>query len=87
MKTYTAEYDPISYTSRARVTCPGCGRKRTIRRTFYQTVNPFNRNDDGTVKTSSEVADAVFAEAEAWEPSGRELWHARCWDGATGPAS
>lgn len=77
MRTVTT-YDRLSSQAERKVMCPGCGRKRTIRRTFHQTVNPWNRNDDGTTKTHLEVVEAVTAEAAAWKPAGRELYHAAC---------
>ncbi|MDR3464207.1 MAG: hypothetical protein P4L76_18035 [Beijerinckiaceae bacterium] len=43
------------------------GKKRRRQKTFYQTVNPFNKNADGSVKTRAEVYVAVKAEAHAWE--------------------
>ena len=43
------------------------GKKRRRQKTFYQTVNPFNKNADGSVKTRAEVYAAVRAEARAWE--------------------
>ena len=45
------------------------------RKTFEQTVNPFNRNTDGSVKTRDEVAEAVKAEALAWVP---DFTHEAC---------
>lgn len=55
--------------------CPTCLKRVTRRRTFTQTVNPFNRNDDGSVKTSAEVYAAVKAEGEAWQP---DFTHEAC---------
>ncbi len=54
MPTYTFQ----GYKGRAehRFTCPQCGkpnRHRTF--TVEHTVNPFNKNDDGSVKTPKEV--------------------------------
>lgn len=55
--------------------CPVCGRQVRRSRTFWHTVNPFNRNDDGTVRTPAEVRDRVNAEADAWEP---DFTHTTC---------
>jgi len=40
--------------------CEVCGKryKRTV--SDWQTENPFNKNKDGTVKTRSEIRDAVW---------------------------
>ena len=55
--------------------CPVCGRRVTKSQTFEQTVNPFNRNEDGSVKTREQVRADVHAEAEAWQPDFR---HEKC---------
>jgi len=46
----------------------GCGRKTTRQRTFECTINPFNRNADGSVKSASEVRAQAQAKADAWRP-------------------
>lgn len=55
--------------------CSLCGRRVRRSRTFGMTVNPFNRNPDGTVRTTAEVRAAVNAEALAWAP---DFTHAFC---------
>lgn len=55
--------------------CPVCGKRVSRSRTFTQTINPFNRNEDGSVKTPAEVRVAVDAEANAWEP---DFTHEAC---------
>ncbi|WP_280371052.1 hypothetical protein [Nocardia wallacei] len=39
------------------------------------TVNPFNKNPDGSVRTRDEVRAAVAARADAWQP---DFTHAGC---------
>lgn len=46
----------------------GCGRKTTRQRTFECTINPFNKNADGTVKTESQVRAQAQEQADAWRP-------------------
>lgn len=75
----TTTYDRVKATAKREVTCPGCHGKRTIQRTFYQTVNPFNKNEDGTIKTYRQVWRSVTDEAKAWVPEGISLWHDKCW--------
>ena len=62
-------YDFERITAPATVTrkC-ACGKWSGRSKTFWQTVNPFNRNDDGTVKTRAEVAADVHREAAEWRP-------------------
>lgn len=42
------------------------GRKRQQTRKFYQTVNPFNKNAEGHVKSRDEIVIEVRAECDAW---------------------
>lgn len=53
------------------VKCECCGKSLRRSTTIENTVNPWNRNDDGTVKTASQVRDDVDAQAKAWEPANR----------------
>lgn len=48
--------------------CPICGKQTKRSRKFTHTVNPFNVNEDGTVKTPAQVRESVNAEADAWVP-------------------
>lgn len=50
------------------VCCGGCGKKAKRRKTFECTINPFNRNEDGTVKTKTEVQAQAQAKADKWVP-------------------
>lgn len=46
----------------------GCGRKTKRQRTFECTVNPFNKNKDGSVKSVSEVRAQAQEKADKWRP-------------------
>lgn len=48
--------------------CTRCGKRFRRQKTFTQTINPFNKNPDGTVRTAREVTEAVRVQAEAWQP-------------------
>lgn len=48
----------------------GRTRQETVK--FSQTVNPFNKNGDGSVKTRDQVRREVFAEREAWMAAAKE---------------
>ena len=65
MTTYV--YQQVKHTAKRRVTCEECGLKFNRQRTFTQTVNPFNKNPDGSVKTFMEVMAAVRVKAALWE--------------------
>jgi len=55
--------------------CPICG-KRVLRKTTFEcTVNPFNRNKDGFIKSETEVRRDVNIEADKWVP---DFTHEKC---------
>ena len=64
-------YERVRAQRTRRGTCPGCGKAVTRSRTFENTVNPFNRNEDGIVRTYREVWKRVNAVADAWVPDFR----------------
>lgn len=75
MSTQTIKFEKVQRRRQALGICPTCGRFVQRRKTFEQTVNPFNRNADGSVKTREEVAVSVQAEADGWEP---DFTHEAC---------
>lgn len=60
-------YEPVRVQVTKAMPCPACGRKVRRQRTFQQTINPWNKNADGTVKTSFEVLRAVRIQAKEWQ--------------------
>lgn len=42
------------------------GKKRQETRKFFQTVNPFNKNAEGMIKSSEEIIAEICAERDAW---------------------
>lgn len=47
------------------------GKKKRQQKTFEQTVNPFNKNPDGTIKTYEQVLESVNAVRDAWVEEAR----------------
>lgn len=43
------------------------GKKRRRQKMFWKSVNPWNKNADGSVKTRAEVQAEVDREAREWE--------------------
>lgn len=60
-------YDRLTVTGHKTLPCPECGKRVRRQRTFGQTVSPYNRNSDGTVKTAAEVRASVVASVREWE--------------------
>lgn len=56
--------------------CTVCGKKCSLSKTFYQTINPFNKNSDGQVKTSREISDELDNEVKAWKE--KPATHVKC---------
>jgi hypothetical protein len=75
MYTYTTQFTPVRARREVTGTCPVCGKTSKRSRTFEHTINPFNKNPDGTVKSASQVREAVTAEADAWQP---DFTHQKC---------
>jgi hypothetical protein len=68
-------YDSIKAQRTKRGECPICLKKVSRSRTFEHTINPWNRNKDGTVRTPEEVSICVNAEADKWIPN---FTHDKC---------
>ena len=47
------------------------GRHRQETRKFFQTLNPFNKNADGFMKSPQEIMTEICAERDAWLKDGR----------------
>lgn len=51
--------------------CPRCGKRRTRTRRFYQTLNPYNRNLDGSPKTIEQIYEELKVAIADWVPNFR----------------
>lgn len=71
----TTTFDKIKHVEKRNGVCPVCGKRSQRSKTFEETVNPYNRNEDGTIKTPMQVLASVRAKGEAWEPN---LTHWNC---------
>ena len=55
--------------------CPVCGKRSQKAKTFENTVNPWNRNTDGSPRSFDEVTEHVKQLATDWIP---DFTHANC---------
>ena len=73
-------FQSVRRSRKVRFTCVNCGatnRSRTI--TVEHTVNPFNKNENGTVRTPAQVAENVTRQlARDVLKFSAEPWCARC---------
>lgn len=44
-----------------------CGKRRTRSKTFMQTLNPFNTNPDGSLKTREDIYPQLREKIAAWK--------------------
>lgn len=63
----TIRFRELSVQAHKNLPCPVCGKKVRRQRTFTQTLNPFNRNADGVVKTPKEIYAELDERAGAWK--------------------
>jgi len=67
--TTTTTYPKVKHTERRTVPCAGgCGRKLKRSFTWSHTINPWNRNGDGTVKTYGQIKAELAAVGAKWAP-------------------
>lgn len=71
----TYRFRPVVLIHRATGACPVCGKIVRRERKFEQTVNPFNKNSHGAVKTEEEIQAELRAEAAEWVP---DFEHRKC---------
>lgn len=73
--TTTYRYDVYKRQAKKKGKCPVCGKAVTRSFTFEETRSPFNKNEDGTVKTPSDINLSLHNKAQAWKP---DFTHERC---------
>lgn len=64
-------FNEVKHYARKSGNCPTCGKPVTRSRVFMQTLNPYNRNEEGRVKSRDEIRAELRVEAEEWEPDFR----------------
>ena len=65
MNTITYIYQEVSIKGKKLGKCK-CGKRLSRKNTFTQTINPFNKNNDGEVKNRSEILVELQKEREEW---------------------
>lgn len=65
--TVTTRFEVVKFHGEKNLPCPGCGKRARRRRTFEGTINPWNVNSDGTVKTRREIFLGLQAQAAEWK--------------------
>lgn len=58
-------FEEVKAYGKRRVTVDG--KKKYQQKTFVETINPFNKNPDGTVKSRAEVQESVDRKCDEWQ--------------------
>ena len=69
------DFDLITLTGQWYGKCPVCGVRTRKQIRFEQTINPWNLNPDGTMKTRADIYRELGAEVKAYKPDFR---HEKC---------
>lgn len=63
----TYRFRKVTHQVSKNLPCPACDKKLRRQKTFMQTLNPFNKNADGQVKTELEILRELSAKAAVWQ--------------------
>lgn len=62
------KFEEVKLTAEKSVKCTeGCGRTLKRRKKFWQTINPFNTNKDGSMKDRQEIYAKLREKANIWK--------------------
>jgi hypothetical protein len=75
MTTTVYKFQVVKYAAKKSGKCPVCDKRVTRSRTFESTINPYNKNSDGSVKNFKQVYADVKRLADEWQP---DFTHEAC---------
>lgn len=61
----TMRFEQVTRKRTVRLKCKSCGKTRTRTVSVTHTVNPFNKNEDGSIRSTREVWQCVGVELES----------------------
>lgn len=76
MRTHTTHFEKIGRTEKKVGKCPACGKRAQRSKEFYQTLSPFNKNPDGSVKSAGDIRKALEPEIQKWAE--KPVYHVKC---------
>lgn len=76
MRTSKLTFQEVKLTVKATAPCGKCGIKCTRTKVFSQTLNPFNTNADGSVKTRDQIM--VELQPKAAQYRNETIYHVKC---------
>lgn len=71
-------FDEIAIKQKKTGPCIRCKKKTTKTKKFSQTINPFNKDASGCIKTAQQIIVEIDAEAAKWMKSSK-LICGKCW--------
>lgn len=69
-------YEIIEFNTEKSGICPSCKKRATRREKFWQTINPFNRDENGYMKTRRQIQQELKIEVDNWH--NEPVFHAKC---------
>lgn len=78
MRTHRHTFDEVKLSVKATAPCGKCGKKCSRSKKFWQTLNPFNTNADGSIKTRDQIM--VELQAQAAQYRTQTIYHEKCED-------
>lgn len=64
--TVTTKFEVVKYHGTKSVPCKCCGKRLQRKKTHEATINPWNKNADGSVKTRNEVQADLIEKDKEW---------------------
>jgi len=78
MRTTRCTFEEVKLTVKAKAPCGKCGKMCSRTKVFSQTLNPFNKNIDGSLKTRAEIQTELGHKAAKYRT--QTIYHAKCED-------
>lgn len=69
-------YKEVGFSSSKSGKCPVCLKSAVRKQKFFQTINPFNRNADDTLKTAAQIMAQLCEERDTWKAE--PTLHVKC---------
>ena len=67
MGTITTNFTEVKIHAHKSGKCVTCGKRRKRVKKFWQTLSPYNKKANGTIKTAFDIRKEEYAKALAWE--------------------
>lgn len=74
-------YEVVSLTALKKGICPYCSKASTRSKTIQQTLSPYNRNVDKSLKTKGQIIVELNNDLKKWKS--QPCYHAKCEEIAT----